>query len=83
MQNIWVLLSLERELGNPTERTSQPRWSQHFPCSEGEGPSRGSMQPCAKHPQLQLPVPSISIPHPALKHQPQDKASTWKPARRL
>lgn len=32
-QSIRVLLSLERELGNPTAKTSEVLWSQHFPRS--------------------------------------------------
>lgn len=32
--SIWVLLSLERELGNPTAKSPQALWSQHFPYSQ-------------------------------------------------
>lgn len=40
------------------------------PAARGEGPSRGSTQPCVEHPQLQLPIPSTgaSTPHPAPEH---------------
>lgn len=52
------------------------------PAAKGEGPSRGSMQPHAEHPWLQLHVPNAgtSIPCPALKHQPWDKAGALKVA---
>lgn len=44
-QCIWVLLSLERRLGNPTAKPSQPVWSQHFPCSRRGGPADAVCHP--------------------------------------
>jgi len=84
-QSIWVLLSLERELGNPTAKTSQRSGVSTSPAARGEGPSRGSVQPGAEHPRLQLLVPSAgaSPARPAPKRRPRDTAGAAKPVRWL
>lgn len=79
-QGIWVLLSLERELGNPTARTSQPVWSQHFPCgARGRSLQRLRVTHGAEH-------------HPPWGHSPprgtgvvlqRDKTGALKPVTQL